>query len=52
MKRWEPTTLIAHTSQSDWIDMFPLHWFICGGPPKYNNWLPQIDFPKGFDFVE
>ncbi len=26
--------------------MFPIHWLICGGPPQYQNWPPQIDFPK------
>ncbi len=35
-----------------WNAMFPIHWFICGGSPQYQNWPSQIDFPKGFDFVE
>lgn len=26
-----------------WLPMFPIHWFICGGPPQYQQWLPQID---------
>ncbi len=26
--------------------VFPIHWFICGGPPQYQNWPPQIDFFK------
>ncbi len=28
-----------------WDAMFPIHWFICGDPPQYQNWQPQIDFP-------
>ncbi len=31
---------------SCWIGVFPIHWLICGGPPQYQNWLPQIDFQR------
>ncbi len=28
--------------------VFPIHWVICCDPSQYQNWPPQIDFPKGF----
>ncbi len=32
--------------------VFPIHWFISSSPPQYQNWPQQIDFTKGFAFVE
>lgn len=30
--------------------VFPLHWFICGGPAQYQHWPPHIDFLFSFLF--